>query len=422
MTDAAPTATTSRVIAAGAIGNVLEWYDFSVYGYFAATIGRAFFPNQDPVAQLLSAFGIFAIGFIVRPLGGILVGHIGDRYGRRAALTVSVAAMAIPTFLIGLLPGHQTLGVMAPVILTLLRVIQGLSVGGECTTSIVFMVERAPEGRRALMGAVAVGGATAGIMMGSASGALLATVMSPEALADWGWRIPFLFGLLVGVAGYYLRRNLHEAPRVARSGHPPIVAAVREHGTLMLRLIGLTGLYAVGFFVVFVFVVSWLQRVDGIAPARALTLNTISMLLLTLTMFAMAWLSDRTGRKSLLLIAAALCFVGALPLFWLMRHPDPALILLGQFGFVIGLGMSFGALPAMMVEATPPGVRCTVSALGFNITMGVVGGLSPLVANWLVARTYDDLSPAFLVMAAAGLSFLSALSFGESYKNRLAIA
>ncbi len=146
-------ALTRKVIAAGAIGNVLEWYDFDIYGFFAAAIGRTFFPHENPVAQLLAAFGIFAIGFVVRPIGGVVLGHIGDRYGRRAALTISVTAMAVPTFLIGILPGYHSLGVMAPVLLTVLRVIQGLSVGGECTTSIVFMVERAPPGRRGVMGA-----------------------------------------------------------------------------------------------------------------------------------------------------------------------------------------------------------------------------------------------------------------------------
>ncbi len=139
---------TRRTIAVGAIGNVLEWYDFAVYGYFAAAIGRTFFPSEDPVAQVLAAFGIFAVGFLMRPVGGALIGHIGDKFGRRAALTFSVAAMAIPTFLVGVLPGYEVLGIAAPILLTLLRMIQGLSVGGEYTTSIVFMVERAPPGRR----------------------------------------------------------------------------------------------------------------------------------------------------------------------------------------------------------------------------------------------------------------------------------
>ena len=182
----------TRIIAAGAIGNVLEWYDFAVYGYFAAAIGRAFFPSEDKVAQELAAFGIFAVGFLMRPVGGALIGYIGDRLGRRAALTFSVAAMAIPTFLVGVLPGHDTLGLAAPILLTLLRMIQGLSVGGEYTTSIVFMIEHAKPGSRGMVGAVGCCGAAIGILAGSATGAVLASVMSEAALESWGWRIPFV--------------------------------------------------------------------------------------------------------------------------------------------------------------------------------------------------------------------------------------
>src|SRR5215467_11405037 len=204
-------AQTRRVIAAGMIGNVLEWYDFAIYGYFAAAIGQHFFPHEDPVAQLLSAFGVFAVGYLMRPIGVALIGHIGDRLGRRAALTFSVAAMAIPTFLIGLLPGYATLGLAAPIMLTLLRMVQGLSVGGEYTSSMVFLVEHAPPGRRGLMGALISCGATAGILLGSAVGAAFAASMSTAALDAWGWRVPFLLGLLVGIAGYILRRYVIEA-------------------------------------------------------------------------------------------------------------------------------------------------------------------------------------------------------------------
>src|SRR5882757_6856077 len=180
-----------RVIAAGLIGNVLEWYDFAIYGYFATAIGRHFFPHEDAVAQLLSTFGVFALGYLARPVGGVIIGHIGDRFGRRAALTFSVAAMAIPTFLIGVLPGYETLGVAAPILLTFLRMIQGLSVGGEYTTSIVFMVEHARPDQRGLIGAMAGCGAVGGILAGSATGAVLAAAMPSEMLEAWGWRIPF---------------------------------------------------------------------------------------------------------------------------------------------------------------------------------------------------------------------------------------
>ena len=411
-----------RIIAAGAIGNVLEWYDFAVYGYFAASIGRAFFPKEDPVAQLLAAFGIFAVGYIMRPLGGAIVGHIGDRLGRRAALTFSVAAMAIPTFLVGVLPGHETLGLFAPIALTALRMIQGLSVGGEYTTSVVFMVESAAPNRRGLIGAMACCGAIAGILLGSATGAILAECMPEAALDRWGWRIPFLLGLVVGVAGYFLRRHVVEASHLGHGGHSPLVDTFRNHFGLLARLAGLAAFNAVGFYLLFVYIVSWLQMADGIAPAHALGINTLNMALLLPMMIGMGWASDRIGRKPVILFGVVWGLVGALPLFWLMHHDNVMLVLLGQFGFVIAVGAFLGTQPTIMVEATPPEIRCTAIALGYNVTLGVIGGLSPLTATWLVERTGDALSPAWLLMGAALISIASILLFRETYKERLALA
>jgi MHS family proline/betaine transporter-like MFS transporter len=410
---------TARTIAVGAIGNVLEWYDFAIYGYFAAAIGRAFFPSEDAVAQVLAAFGIFAVGFLMRPVGGALIGHIGDRYGRRAALTFSVAAMAIPTFLVGALPGYEVLGVMAPVALTFLRMVQGLSVGGEYTTSIVFMVERAPPGRRGFIGAMAGCGAVGGILLGSATGALLAETMSAEALEAWGWRIPFLVGLLVGFAGFLLRRHVQEAPKAHKAARSPLLETVRNHGPLLARLAALSVFNSVGFYLMFVYIVSWLQLVDGLAPARALGINTISMAALLPLMVAMGWAADRFGRRPVMIGAVAFGFVGALPFFWLMHQVDPALVLLGQMGFVLAVGTFVGTQPAIMVEAAPVAVRCTAIALGYNVTLGLVGGLSPLVATWLVDRTGNDYSPAFMIMAAAAISFAALLAFKETYRAPL---
>lgn len=411
---------TRRLIAAGTIGNVLEWYDFAIYGYFAAIIGRTFFPAESPVAQVLAAFGIFAVGYLMRPLGGIVVGHIADRFGRRAALTFSVMAMAVPTFLVGVLPGYEVLGAAAPILLTLLRVVQGLSVGGEATTAFVFLVERAGPGRRGAIGALASCGANLGMLSGSAVGALLAAAMPAAALEAWGWRLPFLLGLLVGVAGYFLRRHIVDTPRDASVAHtaPPLVETLRHHGRLVARLAGLAAFNAIGFYLMFLYVVSWLQSVDGLAPAQALGFNTASMLLLLPVMFGMGWLSDRIGRRKLLLAATALGFVGALPLFWLMHHPQPAMILLGEAGFVLILGTVLGIMPAIMVEATPEGVRCTAISLGYNIAFGIMGGLTPLAAAWLIDRTVMDLSPAFMMMAAAAISFASILTFRESYLDK----
>jgi MHS family proline/betaine transporter-like MFS transporter len=409
-------ASSNRIIAAGAIGNLLEWYDFAIYGYFAAAIGRTFFPSEDKIAQLLAAFGIFAVGFLMRPVGGALFGYIGDRLGRRAALTVSVTAMTIPTFLVGVLPGYHTLGVAAPILLTLLRMIQGLSVGGEYTTSIVFMVEHARPDNRALIGALACLGGGIGVLAGSASGAVLASMMSEAELDSWGWRIPFVLGLVVGLAGFFLRHGLGEHARAGQPERSPLVEALRNHRPVMLRVAALSVFNCVGFYLVFVYVVSWLQLADGMPPARSLDVSTVSMALLLVVMVGAAWLSDRVGRRPMMLGATAFAFVAAWPLLWLMHRADEASVLLGQLGFVLAVGTFIGCQPALMVEAVPVKVRCTAIAVGYNATAAVMGGLTPLAATWLVERTANDLSPAFMIMAAATISFLALLSFRETFR------
>jgi MHS family proline/betaine transporter-like MFS transporter len=406
-----------RVIAAGMIGNVLEWYDFAIYGYFAAQIGRYFFPHEDAIAQLLSAFGVFAIGYLMRPIGGAIVGHIGDRFGRRAALTFSVTAMAIPTFLIGLLPGYQTIGLLAPIGLTVLRIVQGLSVGGEYTSSMVFLVEHAPEGRRGLMGALAGAGATVGILLGSAVGAALAASMSTAALDAWGWRVPFLLGLVVGIAGYVLRRYVLETGVAEKRTRAPIVETLHDHWRLVAGFAGLSVYCAVTFYIGFVYIVSWLQTADGIPPSRALGINSFSMTMLLPVTIAAGWLSDRIGRKPLMLLTSVGGLVGALPLFWLLNHPSALLAQLGQLGFVFLVGIYYAALPALLVEAAPATVRCTAVALGYNLCYGLFGGLSPLAATWLVERTGDEIAPAFLIMASAAVTLATLYWFRETYRT-----
>jgi MHS family proline/betaine transporter-like MFS transporter len=410
-----------RIIAAGTIGNLLEWYDFAIYGYFAQSIGRTFFPSQDPVAQVLAAFGVFAVGYLVRPLGGAVVGHIGDRYGRRLALILSVSAMAVPTFLVGLLPGYATIGLMAPVLLTLLRTIQGLSVGGEWTTSFVFLIEHADPRRRGVTGAIASCGGIFGILTGSAVGALLAAVLPPEQLDAWGWRIPFLFGLIAGITGLLLRRGVGDAPGAVADRRPersPLIETLRHHGALVARLAGVCIFCAISFYLIFLYLVSWLQTVDGVAPARSLAVNTTSMAAMIPVELLFGWLSDRVGRRPILLPALVFAFVAAVPLFWLMHHPEATYLFVGELGFVLALGAVLGVLPAFLVEMTTPALRCTTVSLGYNIALGLFGGMTPLAATWLVERTTMDLSPAFMIMAAALVSFVFMLGFAAPATDR----
>src|SRR5262249_52239455 len=269
---------------------------------------------------------------------------------RRAAPTASVAAMAVPTFLIGVLPGYDVLGLMAPVLLTLLRMMQGVSVGGEYTTSSVFLVERAKPERRGLIGAVADLGSVTGILAGSATGAVLESFMTEQAVQSWGWRIPFWIGLLVGLAGLALRRGVRGEPRGGRTGRAPVLATFAHHGRLLAHLAGVSVFGAVGFYLMFVYIVSWLQLADGIAPAHALVINTISMVLLYPAEAGMAALSDRVGRKPVMLAVTGVAVVAAWPLFWLLHGPEQWRGFVGQFGFVRLGGGLVCWFPGVLVE------------------------------------------------------------------------
>ncbi len=403
-----------QAIGAGMIGNILEWYDFAIYGFFAVEIGRQFFPHSSPVAQLLATFGIFGVGYLMRPLGGIIIGHVSDHYGRRAALIAAITAMAVPTFLIGILPGYATLGLAAPIILTLLRMVQGLSLGGEHPSSMVFLVERAPPGRRGFMGGMAACGAIVGLLLGSATGAVLASLMSPEALAAWGWRVPFVMGLGVGLIGNLIRRNIEETVPERTTEHPAIIETLRNHWGLVGRIAALAAFNAVPFYLLFVYLVSVMQLQDGFTPAQALLINSLSMTVLLPCMMLSAWLTDIYGRKPVLLVAIGLGFITAWPLFGLMHQPDPLLVFAGQLGAAVFVGFFTAAFPALIVESTPAEVRCTAVALGYNLSIGIVGGLTPFLATLLVAYSGHPLAPAFLIMAAASVAFAAALSFPET--------
>ena len=231
------------------------------------------------------------------------------------------------------------------------------------------------------MGALGGSGATVGILLGSAIGAAFAASMSTTTLDNWGWRIPFLLWLVVGIAGYVLRRYVLETVVVQKRKRLPIVETLHDHWRAVVGFAGLSVYSAVTFYIGFVYLVSWLQTADGIAPSRSLEINSFSMVMLVPVIIAAGWLSDRIGRKPVMLLASLSGFVGALPIFCLLNHPSALLAQLGQLGLVLVLGLYYGALPALLVEAAPPGVRCTAVALGYNICYGIFGGLSPLVAT-----------------------------------------
>src|SRR5262245_15542868 len=247
--------TRRRVVAAGIAGNVMEWYDFSIYGFFARTIGSLYFPTGDPRTSLLAAFAVFAVGFLMRPLGAVLFGHIGDRVGRGPALLWSVIAMAVPTFVIGVLPTYAQIGVAASVLMLLCRILQGLAVGGEYTSSAVFLAETADPSKRGAASAWAPFGAVAGILLGSAVGAAIMNAMPLEQVVSWGWRIPFLFGVVVGLVGFLLRRRMPFDKPAAKAGFP-LLQALREHPVQMLQVVASSLVNALGLYLILGYVIS----------------------------------------------------------------------------------------------------------------------------------------------------------------------
>jgi len=415
-----PPARRTRIIAAGTIGNVLEWYDFSIYGFLALQIGAAFFPTDDPLSQALSAFSVFAAGYLARPLGAIAIGYIGDRVGRPTALTISIAGMIVATLGMGLVPDYAAIGIAAPILLTILRVIQGFAVGGESAIANVFMIENAPPGRRALSGAIGGAGYAVGIQLASLTALACANFLTSAELQSWGWRIPFWLSLLIALSGLYVRRTLRDLPQPpAAERSSPLADVLANHLPLVLRIAGLSAFAAIGFQAAFIYIADWLQRVGGASPADTFKVTSVSMLLVTPVSVFFGWLADHVGRRNLLLASAALGAMGAMPFFMLMQHNTTTAIYLGQAGFVLALSVQFGVQGALMVETTPEPIRCTALAIGNNIAWSILGGLTPLAATWLIWRTGDELSPAYLIAGAAAITVISLLFTKDSFKNEL---
>ncbi len=397
-----------KLIFSGLIGNTMEWYDFAVYGYFAAIIAPQFFPSSSPATSLIAAFGAFAAGFLVRPLGGLVFGRIGDRVGRRRALMLSVMAMAVPTVLMGCLPTYDSIGILAPILIVTLRIVQGLSVGGEYTCSLVFLAEHAPPGRRARTAMWGMWGATAGILLGSGVGAVVAQLLDPEQLANWGWRVPFLLGAVVATTGILVRRAIRAKPVTSESPNP-VRDVFTTHLGAVFKVSLLNIANGVGFYTAFVYAVTYIKSVDRLDESVALDLNTLSMASLLLILPITAAMADRFGRKPLVLLGTAILAFGAIPFFELLHHTQPGLIIAGELGFVLGVGLLAGGLAGANVELMPAAVRCTGLSFAYNASVGWFGGTTPLIATWLITRSGNPIAPGYWVVTAAGISLLAAV-------------
>ncbi len=412
-------------VVAGCVGNVLEWYDFALYGFFAPVIAKLFFPSDNQITGLLATFGIFAVGFLMRPVGSVIFGILGDKLGRKKALEISVVMMAIPTTLIGVLPTYESVGILAPILLTIIRLIQGISVGGEFTGSISYVVENAPHPphRRGFYSSWTVFSLLGGILLGSAIASLVTNVFSDAQVQSFGWRLPFLLGLVIGLIGLYLRAGLDESPafkKMKEAGElakTPITDAFKYHWKEILTVIGATCVGSVNFYMIFVYLTTFLSTESSLDLSTALEINTLSMIVLMIITPIMGYFSDKIGRKPLLIGGCLIIAIFAYPLFVEFTKGNPFHDLLSQIVFAIGLAMVFGPFGAMMVELFPARIRMSAVSIGYNVGFAVFGGTAPFVATYLIDITGNKLSPSYYQIVAALVSLVVFVTIKETYQD-----
>lgn len=399
-----------RVIVATSIGNALEWFDFVVYGFLAVTMAKLFFPPGNEFVSLLLTFAIFGVPFVARPIGAIVMGNYADRRGRRAALTLSIALMTLATAAIAVVPTYEVIGFWAPVIVLAARLVQGFSVGGEFGAAVAFMVEQDPR-RRAFLASWHYASQSATGVLATAFGIGLNNLLTPAQIEGWGWRIPFLFGLLIGPVGYYMRRRLDETPRFmtdARSAQP-----LREvFARFSPQLAVCCGLIVVSSVTVYMslFLPTFAIRQLGLSPSVAylgsFTASTLQMLLIPFV----GWLADRHGQTRFLLAASLLMAILAYPLFaFMVANPSIGNLLLVQAIFAVLNSIAFGCLGALIAALFPTRVLTSGLSLSNAVVQTLFGGMTPLICLWLIGVTGALTAPSFWMMGAAAITLAATL-------------
>ncbi|WP_051423385.1 MFS transporter [Arthrobacter sp. MA-N2] len=414
-----------RVIAATLIGNFMEWFDFAVYGFVATIIGATFFPAGDATSQLLASLAVFGVAFFFRPLGGAVFGYIGDKIGRRTSLALAIIIMSVATALIGVLPGYAGIGVAAPILLVTIRCIQGLSVGGEWTGASSFLVEYAPDRKRGLWASLIAATAALGIIGGSGAVFLLSNVLSVEDMNSFGWRIPFLLALPIGLVGLFMRMKLEDTPvfqEIKRTGER--VNPFKHIGKGGIRNILIAFAFSsatgTGFYFFATYFVSYLNVTLDFPRPTAILLSMLALVLYAILCPIVGAFSDRFGRRISYILGCAGLAVMVIPVFLMMATRNFGLALLGLGIYAVFVSALVVMSSVTIVEFFPPKIRLTAGAIGYNLGVGPVAGMGPLVAAALVAATGNPLSPAYYLAGLMAVVALVLLKFlPETYKRSL---
>lgn len=417
--------TRRRVVIASFIGNFVEWFDYAVYGYLATTIAVVFFPAGNKQAALLSTYALFAVSFVVRPIGGFFWGGLGDRIGRKNALALSILIMSGATFCIGFLPSYAAAGMFAPGLLLLVRIVQGFSAAGEYAGSSAFLVEYAPPHRRGTYAAVVPASTAAGLLLGSLLAAGMSATLSDGQIQSWGWRVPFLLAAPMGLIGRYIRNKLEDTPEFQElaAKDDAVKAPTRELLTTYWRtgLIasGAVLLNAVGFYVILSYMPTYLSEEIGLGRTESFVATTIALVTYIGFIFLTGLLSDRFGRKKVLVTASLLFAVFTVPAFAALDTKSLVAIIVVQILLGGMLTLNDGTLPSFLAELFPTQVRYSGFAVSFNLSNALFGGTAPFMATFLIGLTHNKLAPAWYLVGAALVSMVAVLTARESAHRAL---
>ncbi|MFF4771423.1 MFS transporter [Microtetraspora fusca] len=424
---ARPSRAQAKVIRGAVVGTIVEYYDFGIYGYMATMISTHFFVDDDPTAALLGTFAAFAVAFFLRAPGGIFFGHIGDKYGRKNALTWTILLMAVATTLMGLLPTYATLGVWATTLLTLSRCLQGFAAGGELSGANSFVSEHAPSRWRAFHTSMVNCGTYLGSMFASLMALTLTTVLSPEQVTAWAWRIPFLLSLVLGLVGLWIRSSLKETSEfegLQKNNEVvkiPLFALLKTGGRQIVQIILLGALITGGYYISSVYSATYLQTTGGRSPQFAFTATCIALIAGVITLPISGYLGDRIGRKPVFIAGSAAAVVLGVPMFMLMGAGPEALALFAPAVLFICVSVVNGVSFATYAEMLRTRFRYSGIALGNNVTNMLIGGTAPFIATLLVSTTGNRLAPSWFFVFCALITLVASFFLTETRGKALEV-